>query len=213
MSDDFSGQELFLPSGYDRPGIFADCSHSIKPRIPRLHFPEVTITNSDTKVSTSTLTDESGDYTVLYLTPGPYQVSVEMLGFKKLERSGIELRIGDRLTLDLQLQLGGVQREVRVTAGTPLLQTAEASAGQIIDERLSSKTMESRKVPGLFFIGEVVDVTGHLGGLRRRGRPQRVNRVRILHPCSCSSSAQRAYNASTIFCALAISASTFCSRT
>ncbi|PYT95798.1 MAG: hypothetical protein DMG38_26245 [Acidobacteria bacterium] len=164
MSDDFSGQELFLPSGYDRPGIFADCSHSIKPRIPRLHFPEVTITNSDTKVSTSTLTDESGDYTVLYLTPGPYQVSVEMLGFKKLERSGIELRIGDRLTLDLQLQLGGVQQEVRVTAGTPLLQTAEASAGQIIDERLSSKTMESRKVPGLFFIGEVVDVTGHLGG-------------------------------------------------
>ena len=67
----------------------------------------------------------------------------------------------------------------------------------------------------------VVDVTGHLGGFNfqwawasgPRGRPRSVNRVRILHPCSCSSSAQRAYNASTIFCALAISASTFCSRT
>jgi predicted Rossmann fold flavoprotein len=41
---------------------------------------------------------------------------------------------------------------------------AEVTAGGIDTEELSSKTMESRKVPGLFFIGEVVDVTGHLGG-------------------------------------------------
>jgi hypothetical protein len=41
---------------------------------------------------------------------------------------------------------------------------AEVTAGGVDTEELSSKTMESRKVPGLFFIGEVVDVTGHLGG-------------------------------------------------
>ena len=41
---------------------------------------------------------------------------------------------------------------------------AEVTAGGIDTDELSSKTMESRKVPGLFFIGEVVDVTGHLGG-------------------------------------------------
>ncbi len=41
---------------------------------------------------------------------------------------------------------------------------AEVTAGGVDTNELSSKTMESRKVPGLFFIGEVVDVTGHLGG-------------------------------------------------
>ena len=43
-------------------------------------------------------------------------------------------------------------------------QKAEVTAGGVDTAELSSKTMESRKVPGLFFIGEVVDVTGHLGG-------------------------------------------------
>jgi len=38
------------------------------------------------------------------------------------------------------------------------------TAGGVDTDELSSKTMESKKVPGLFFIGEVVDVTGHLGG-------------------------------------------------
>ena len=41
---------------------------------------------------------------------------------------------------------------------------AEVTRGGVSTEELSSKTLESRKVPGLFFIGEVVDVTGHLGG-------------------------------------------------
>jgi predicted flavoprotein YhiN len=38
------------------------------------------------------------------------------------------------------------------------------TVGGIDTDELSAKTMESRKMPGLYFIGEVVDVTGHLGG-------------------------------------------------
>jgi predicted Rossmann fold flavoprotein len=49
-------------------------------------------------------------------------------------------------------------------AGTEGYEKAEVTAGGIDTNELSAKTMESRKVPGLFFIGEVVDVTGHLGG-------------------------------------------------
>ena len=49
-------------------------------------------------------------------------------------------------------------------AGTEGFEKAEVTAGGIDTSELSAKTMESRKVPGLFFIGEVVDVTGHLGG-------------------------------------------------
>lgn len=49
-------------------------------------------------------------------------------------------------------------------AGTEGFDKAEATAGGVHPDDLSSKTMESRKVPGLYFIGEVVDVTGQLGG-------------------------------------------------
>ncbi len=49
-------------------------------------------------------------------------------------------------------------------AGTEGYEKAEVTAGGVDTSELSAKTMECRKVPGLFFIGEVVDVTGHLGG-------------------------------------------------
>jgi predicted Rossmann fold flavoprotein len=60
------------------------------------------------------------------------------------------------------------EREVHawnvVPADTEGYEKAEVTAGGVDTDELSSKTMESRAVPGLFFIGEVVDVTGHLGG-------------------------------------------------
>jgi predicted Rossmann fold flavoprotein len=49
-------------------------------------------------------------------------------------------------------------------AGTEGYEKAEVTAGGVDTNELSAKTMEASKVPGLFFIGEVVDVTGHLGG-------------------------------------------------
>jgi predicted flavoprotein YhiN len=53
---------------------------------------------------------------------------------------------------------------VLVPSGTEGYDKAEVTAGGVDTDELSAKTMESRKVRGLFFIGEVVDVTGHLGG-------------------------------------------------
>jgi predicted Rossmann fold flavoprotein len=64
--------------------------------------------------------------------------------------------------------LAAFEKEVHawnvVPAGTEGFEKAEVTVGGIDTDELSAKTMESRKVPGLFFIGEVVDVTGWLGG-------------------------------------------------
>ncbi|MGH9496068.1 MAG: NAD(P)/FAD-dependent oxidoreductase [Candidatus Sulfotelmatobacter sp.] len=51
-----------------------------------------------------------------------------------------------------------------IPAGTEGYEKAEVTVGGVDTEELSAKTMECKKVRGLFFIGEVVDVTGHLGG-------------------------------------------------
>jgi predicted Rossmann fold flavoprotein len=63
------------------------------------------------------------------------------------------------------MEIAGRLHAWRVTpAGTEGYRTAEVTAGGVDTTELSSTTMESRLVPGLYFIGEVVDVTGHLGG-------------------------------------------------
>ena len=49
-------------------------------------------------------------------------------------------------------------------AGTEGFPKAEVTRGGVDTDELSSKTLEAKRVPGLYFIGEVVDVTGHLGG-------------------------------------------------
>ncbi|WIO73266.1 NAD(P)/FAD-dependent oxidoreductase [Porticoccaceae bacterium LTM1] len=67
----------------------------------------------------------------------------------------------DRLLIDLGEKLNGW---VLKPAGTEGYRTAEVTLGGVNTDGLSSKTMECKNQSGLYFIGEVVDVTGHLGG-------------------------------------------------
>ncbi len=65
---------------------------------------------------------------------------------------------------DLAALAASLQRWTLTPAGTEGFRKAEVTAGGVDTRELSSQTMESRRVPGLYFIGEVVDVTGWLGG-------------------------------------------------
>jgi hypothetical protein len=96
---------------------------------------KVEVVNIATNASVSSATNQNGNYEVPYLLPGLYRVTVEMPGFKRSVRDAIELRVNDRLTLDFTLQLGEVADSIVVTGETPLLDTATASIGMIMDER------------------------------------------------------------------------------
>ena len=73
-------------------------------------------------------------------------------------------RIADQTDKTLQLLAKRIGAWEVKPSGSEGYRTAEVTLGGVDTNDLSSKTMESRKVPGLYFIGEVVDVTGHLGG-------------------------------------------------
>jgi hypothetical protein len=73
-------------------------------------------------------------------------------------------RIADQTDKTLQLLAKRIGAWEVKPSGSEGYRTAEVTLGGVDTNELSSKTMESRKVPGLYFIGEVVDVTGHLGG-------------------------------------------------
>jgi predicted Rossmann fold flavoprotein len=80
------------------------------------------------------------------------------------ERAGITgpvARMPDRQIQDL---VRAVQCWTVTPSGTEGFRKAEVTRGGVDTDELSSQTMEAKKVPGLFFIGEVVDVTGRLGG-------------------------------------------------
>src|SRR5215213_2200006 len=74
----------------------------------------ITVTNRDTNVSNQTVTNATGDYTLLYLTPGGYRVGAELQGFKKLNRENVDVRVGDKLQIDLKMEVGGVSEVVNV---------------------------------------------------------------------------------------------------
>jgi len=123
---------------------------------------QVTVTNTATNVSNTVTTNEAGVYTVLYLAPGRYGVVAELSGFKKLQQT-IEVRVGDKITLDITLEVGSVSESVYVTAEASLLQTTSASAGQVIDRRRISELPLSdgnpftlvRLTPGIGYIGDL----------------------------------------------------------
>ncbi len=124
---------------------------------------QVIVTSVATSTSTSTTTNEAGDYTVLYLTPGIYTVSVEAKGFKRAVRQNIEVRVADKLALDLRLEVGEVAETVNITADAPLLESTSASAGQVIDRRRISELplsdgnpfVLSRLAPGIAYVGDL----------------------------------------------------------
>jgi len=83
----------------------------------------VEVRNAETNVLYPTTSTETGAYTVLRLPPGPYSVTVTVMGFKKLTRAGLEVAAGQTLPLDLALEVGSTTDAVTVTAEGTLLKT------------------------------------------------------------------------------------------
>ncbi len=96
---------------------------------------EVLVNNAETGVTVTAKTNDSGNYTVPYLLPGIYTVTAELAGFKKFVRDNVQVRVNDTVELNMALTVGDVAESIEVTAETPLLSTAEASLGQVVDER------------------------------------------------------------------------------
>jgi hypothetical protein len=76
-------------------GTVADPSKGVPPGAT------VTVTNIAMSTDVTVQTNDVGYFEAPYLLPGAYRVTVEMQGFKRLVREGIDLRVGDRLQLDL----------------------------------------------------------------------------------------------------------------
>ena len=80
------------------------------------------------------------------------------------EENQIAGNIGELSNKNIKKLSDSINNWIVEPIGTEGYKTAEVTLGGVDTNELSSKTMMCKKHPGLFFIGEVVDVTGHLGG-------------------------------------------------
>jgi len=110
-------------------GRVLDPSGSVVPGV------EVVAINSATGVRTVARTNEAGLYELPFLNPGTYTLTASAPGFRTYERKDLEVRVADRLTVDITLEVGQVTESVTVTGQASLLEAATASMGRVVDTR------------------------------------------------------------------------------
>ena len=96
---------------------------------------DLTLTNEDTSVARTTLSNDVGEYVFTDVVPGPYTLRAVLTGYKTFERLGLIVGTQEFLTLDVTLEVGTVQEEITVTGATPIIERANASTGDVLDKK------------------------------------------------------------------------------
>ena len=129
-------------------GVVTDSSGAVIPAA------KLTLTNQQTGLSHSLLSDVQGHYLFTGLPVGHYQLVVEKIGFTAYKQTGIELTVNQSATQNVSLQIGKVTEEVTVGANVELINTREATVGQLIDERrIVDLPLDGRNAADLALLG------------------------------------------------------------
>ena len=95
----------------------------------------VTVTNTDTGVDHQFSTNSAGIYNAPFLQPGHYKITAIGAGFGRVETSGLNLSVGQTLTVDVTLTLQSTTTTVEVTSATPILDVDRTEVSQVVDQQ------------------------------------------------------------------------------
>jgi hypothetical protein len=110
----------------------------------------ITLTNADTGIQRRALSNEVGYYFIPLLQPGSYRVAAQKSGFRPVSRDGIVVRVGDRITLNIAMEIGRPTETVTVTGDAPALRTEDAQAGAVIDGKRIQELPQYNRNPFAF---------------------------------------------------------------
>jgi len=120
---------------------------------------QVTVTNVATNTGTRLLTDESGVYSAVNLIPGSYTIQASKAGFRNAVFKEYTLQVSQSARLDITMETGDVNQSIEVTGAAPLLQTENASVGQVI----SKEAVQSLPLNGRNFVQLAILAPGVTG--------------------------------------------------
>ncbi len=100
---------------------------------------KVTLINEATNVSRDVDTGSNGEYLLIEVPVGSYEIDVTQDGFKKYVRKGIALDLNQVVSVDIALQLGATAETVEVTGAPPVVDTSSTQLGAVVNERASTQ--------------------------------------------------------------------------
>jgi carboxypeptidase family protein len=93
----------------------------------------ITVTNVNTGIMRTTVSDQGGRYRVPGLIPGEYAVQAELQGFQTAVRKGLTLNVGSEIEIPMVLKTGSIEETIEVTGAAPIVQTANATLGTVVE--------------------------------------------------------------------------------
>lgn len=123
---------------------------------------QVTVTETGTNISTSSRTNDKGEYFFTGLRPSTYSLKVEIQGFRTAEKTGIVLAVDQETTLNFTLSPGTVNTTVEVNTAAPLLDTESPTLGtEVTNQYIKDIPLPGRNFFGLTFLsGGVTETAG-----------------------------------------------------
>src|SRR6202171_4451656 len=100
-----------------------------------VHGATVTLTNEGTNASLSTTTGSDGSYKFTPVRIGTYKLTATLQGFSTITQKNIVVNVGSDVVVDFTLKPGAVSETVEVASTVPVLETQDASVGQVMDSR------------------------------------------------------------------------------
>jgi hypothetical protein len=124
----------------------------------------VTLINTGTSEKQVQKSGDTGLYSFVNLNPGNYRLSVELTGFKRVNRENIVIQVQQTARVDITLSVGQATETVTVTSEVPLLQAETSSLGQVVEERNADELpLNGRNVFSLVEVAPSVVMQGQAG--------------------------------------------------
>ena len=113
----------------------------------------LTLRNTDTGVSRTSVSETDGQYRFAGLPPGTYQLKAELQGFASVDVSNLTVTIGLQLRQDLKMQLQSLQETVTVTGESPVIEVTRTEVAQVItQEQIDTLPMADRQPASLVLL-------------------------------------------------------------
>jgi hypothetical protein len=129
----------------------------------KLPVPGATVTIVSPQGPKTVVTDPDGRFYAAFLTPGRYDVRVELTGFRTVEQKAIDVRLGQRIDLEFNLPVGTLNDVVQVSAEPPVVDTSKSVVSTTLDSTLLAAIPVGRRFSDALYLVPGVSSGGQVG--------------------------------------------------